>query len=229
MPVGLTRSTIISTANTIGYGAKLEAGNETIPMKHPFSKSFYGRSKREAEDFLFSVRDETEVLIINPTFMIGAYDTKPSSGKIILLGLDKPIIFYPPGGKNFVHVEDVVQAILNIMVMGKAGERYLIAGENLTFREFFSKLIGLTKQRTVLVPLPTVAILLLGYWGDFIRSFGVKSSISSINFKSLLISNFYSNEKSISELGMQYRSIDSAILEAVEYFEKEENHRKNGI
>ena len=39
--------------------------------------------------------------------MIGAFDTKPSSGRIILFGLKIRLVVCPPGGKNFVHVKDV--------------------------------------------------------------------------------------------------------------------------
>ena len=183
-------------------------------------------SKRETEDFLLSSKGGPQVLIINPTFMIGPYDSKPSSGKIILMALARRIIWCPPGGKNFVHVYDVVESIINIMAKGRTKERYLIAGENLSFRQFFTKLIHFTGQKSLLVPIPKFVLLILGYIGDLIRFAGIRSNLGTVNIRTLFISNFYSNEKSISELGLKYKSIDVAIADAVDYFNVEKMRSK---
>src|SRR5690606_20062376 len=112
---GVKKFIFVSSANTIGYGSKNGLGNEKNPMKAPFTKSWYALSKFEAEQYLLTHNKDMELNIINPTFMIGGYDSKPSSGKIILMGWKKELIFYPCGGKNFVAVKDVSQAIIQCM------------------------------------------------------------------------------------------------------------------
>jgi len=213
----------ISSANTLGYGSKEEPGNESTPIRVPFDKSFYAKSKLEAENYLIGCNHSTDVIIINPTFMLGAYDSKPSSGKIILMGWKKRIVFYPPGGKNFVHVEDVVQAIMKSIYYGKNKEKIIVAGENLSYNDFFNKLIWLTHQNTLLLKIPKPVLLALGFTGDLLRLIGIKSSLSSNNMKILCIENFYSNKKSVSYLDMKYRTIDSAILDAMSYFSNANN------
>lgn len=52
----------------------------------------------------------------------------------------------------------------------------------------------------------------------FLRKFKIKTDLSSSNMKALQISNYYSNQKSIEELGVQYQPIDKAIKDAVQYF-----------
>jgi nucleoside-diphosphate-sugar epimerase len=208
----------ISSANTLGYGSNDEPGNELMPLKSPFDQSMYAKSKIEAENYLLQNCQKTDVIIINPTFMLGARDSKPSSGKIILMGWKKRIIFYPPGGKNFVHVLDVVQAVMKCINLDKNGEKYIVAGENLSYRDFFLKLIRLTNQNTLLIGIPKPVLMVLGYAGDLIRTLGIKCNLSSNNMKILCIENFYSNQKSVSGLGICYRSIDSAIHDALEYF-----------
>ena len=127
---GVKKFIFVSSANTIGYGSKNGLGNEKNPMKAPFTKSWYALSKFEAEQYLLTHNKDMELNIINPTFMIGGYDSKPSSGKIILMGWKKELIFYPCGGKNFVAVKDVSQAIIQCMELGQNNERYLICNEN---------------------------------------------------------------------------------------------------
>ncbi|WP_435522940.1 NAD-dependent epimerase/dehydratase family protein [Chryseobacterium indoltheticum] len=96
---GIKKFVFVSSANTMGYGSETDLGNENLPMKAPFTKSFYAQSKWEAEQFLLNNSNGIKTIILNPTFMLGKYDSKPSSGKIILMGWKKKIVFYPPGGK----------------------------------------------------------------------------------------------------------------------------------
>lgn len=211
----------ISTANTIGYGNIKSPGTENRTMKKPFSQMHYAQSKFKAEKHLLQHKEhQTQVKILNPTFMLGANDTKPSSGKIILMGLNKKIVFYPPGGKNFVHVKDVVSAIINSFQHAKHGEKYIIAGENMRYREFFKKLATTTKQKQILIPVPKQLLLFAGLIGHTLRALKIKTSLNLPNMKALCTDNYYSNQKSVKELNIQYTKLDHALSEAVEYFQQ---------
>ena len=48
----ITRLVHTSTANTIGYGTPSQPADEQQPMQPPFSRSYYGLSKREGEGIL---------------------------------------------------------------------------------------------------------------------------------------------------------------------------------
>ena len=210
----------ISTANTIGYGSLKDLGTETDKIKKPFSTLFYAQSKQKAEQYVLKNQQGINVKVLNPTFMIGPYDSKPSSGKIILMGLNKKIIFYPPGGKNFVPVKDVVSAIINSFRHGKSGEKYLISGNNLSYKEFFKKLREITEEKQLLIPIPMFVLMSVGFVGNLMRGLNVKTSLSSSNMKALCVKNYYSNQKSIHELKITYSSLNYAIKEAVNYFEE---------
>ncbi len=211
----------VSTANTLGFGNSKELGDEKTPQKFPFTQSFYAKSKSEAENYLLQNNSETEVVILNPTFMLGAYDRKPSSGKIIFWGWKKKIVFYPKGGKNFVHVEDVTDGILNAIENAKNGEKYILANENLKYKDFFQKLNLITGQKPIMIPIPNFILILLGFIGNFLRFFKIETNLSSTNMKALRIYNFYSNKKSIKELGTTYFPTEKAISDAVEFFKNE--------
>ncbi len=47
---------------------------------------------------------------------------------------------YPTGGRNFVYVKDVAQAIVNAIELGKTGESYILGNENLNYKEIFTKM-----------------------------------------------------------------------------------------
>lgn len=210
----------VSTANTLGYGISADRGNEQAPQLYPFTRSYYAESKLEAENYLLQQGRETNVIIVNPTFMIGAYDHKPSSGKIILWAWKKKVVFYPKGAKNFVHAEDAAEGIIKAVEQGKGGEKYLLASENLTYKEFFRKINTITGQYPAMIPIPDSVLVMLGVIGDGLRKLKIKTGLSSANMKALRIDNFYSNKKSVEELGIRYQSIDKAIEDAIRFFER---------
>jgi len=208
----------ISTANTFGYGTKSDLGNESKEIKYPFSSSNYALSKLEAQNLLFKASKEIDIIVINPTFMLGAYDSKPSSGRIILMGLKKYFLFYPPGGKNFIHVKDAARGVVNAIELGKNGESYLLAHENLSYKEFFKKVNSSSNKKPIMIKLPKPLLLFLGTIGDLIRKAGIKTDLSKTNMKILCVENFYSNNKAQKELKLTCIPVDNAIDDAIEWF-----------
>ncbi|MFW5687840.1 MAG: NAD-dependent epimerase/dehydratase family protein [Bacteroidota bacterium] len=216
----------VSTANTLGYGTIDCPGTEQTPIKKPFCSSLYAQSKLTAEKRLLDQCQVMGTIIVNPTFMLGAYDTKPSSGKIILMGRRKKVILYPPGGKNFVHVEDVAQGIVKCIEKGRTGENYLLAGENLSYRDFYMKLNSIADQKPIMMQLPRWLLMGIGIFGELLRGVGIKSNLSMVNMKILCTGNYYSNLKSLIHLGIHYRPVDEAIADALRYFQNTESSKE---
>ncbi len=210
----------VSTANTIGYGNSNAVADETFPIESPFSNSFYAQSKVEAEEIFVkaSKMPKNHVVIINPTFMIGAFDTKPSSGRLLLMAYKKRLMFIPKGGKNFVDVSAVGALVCNALNRGRNGERYLASGKNMSFREFYTlqKQIGNYKQ--LLIEIPDTILKLIARVGDLLRKMGIKTEINSMNVKQLIIREYYSNQKAKSELEMPDTDMKISISNAIDWF-----------
>ena len=211
----------VSTANTIGYGSLENQGMEGNPMKAPFTESFYALSKMEGQKLVMSKQHQIEVVSVNPTFMIGPYDSKPSSGRIIQMSYGKKIQLYPPGGKNFVHVADVAKGVVNALENAKNGETYLLAGTNLSYRDFFRQLNSISNQKPLMVKLPASLMLFIGSFGNLLRKLGFNTDLSITNMKALCIKNYYSNQKSVSELNLKYQPVENAIRDAVSWFKEQ--------
>jgi nucleoside-diphosphate-sugar epimerase len=212
----------VSTANTVGFGEQDHLADETFPVCLPFSRSFYAQSKVEAERIFVDAAEQTgkHIIILNPTFMIGAYDPKPSSGKLILRAYRKPIMFIPGGGKNFVPVTDVAIVVCNSLKQGRSGERYLVSGENMSFCEFYSIQKKIGNYNQFIIRIPDIFLKILGKIGDLLRKFGIKTEICSMNLNQLVIQEYYSNIKAQKELGLTPTSIEKAINEALDWFNK---------
>lgn len=211
----------VSSANAFGYGSLDNLGDETKPIKAPFDKSLYALSKLEAQNEVLNLGSKNQnikVVNVNPTFMIGKYDTKPSSGRIVLSAYKKKVIFYPPGGKSFINVKDAAQTITKSISLGKHGESYLLSGENLSYKQFYEKVNKGLNQNSKFVKIPRLLLIAVGYIGSFIRLFGVKTDVSATNLKTLCISNFYSNNKAKENLNHIENPIENGIEDAIEWF-----------
>lgn len=214
------KTIIVSSANAFGYGTLDLPGTEAAPIAYPFTKSCYAKSKKEAQDLAlqYSGKGMGEIVVVNPTFMIGKYDSKPSSGKIITMNYKRKFIFIPPGGKNFIHVKDVAMAICNAIVFGKDRQCYLLANENLTYRDFYTKLNEVTGVKRHIITLPKWLLRMAGMAGSCFIRMGVRNAIHYNNMRILCVKNYYGSQKAVQELKMPLTPLSVAIKDAVDWF-----------
>ena len=63
-----------------------------------------------------------DAVVVNPTFMFGPLDARPSSGKLIVDIVKGKLPGLTPGMNNFVDVRDVVRGMMLAAEKGKTGE-----------------------------------------------------------------------------------------------------------
>ena len=217
--LGINNIVFIRSSNTIGYGTSENPSNEHSPIQFPFIHSHYAQSKLAAEQLFFeaSQMPNKHIIIINSCFLIGGYDTKNSSGRLVKMGYKKPVLFIPRGGKNFVSARKVARAACNALTMGKNGEKYLVCGENLSFRDFFERQKYAGKYRQIMIRLPDFLLLFAGRIGDMLRKTGIKTDLSLVNMRQLIIREFYTGKKADENLHLPQFHLENAIIEAINW------------
>lgn len=220
---GITKTIIVSSANAFGYGSPEAPGNEQLPMRYPFTKTAYAKSKKEAQDIALAYPKAGmgSIVVVNPTFMIGKYDGKPSSGKIITMNYRKRFNFIPPGGKNFVHVEDVARGIHQALLEGKDRQCYLLSGENMSYKAFYKKMQEIGAYRSYSLPLPKTLLLFMGAVGTCMQKIGISTSMHYYNMRILCVRNYYSNAKARSTLNLSSTPVSKAISDAISWFHQQ--------
>ena len=204
----------VSTANTIGYGSADSPATEAAPFQEPFTASYYARSKRDAEQMLDRVAHDgsgRRIVVVNPGFMVGAYDTKPSSGKLLLAGYKRRWMAVPKGGKSFVHVRDAAEAVVNAVTMGVNGERYLLTGESMTLKEFYELQAEVCGYKQRVLELPDILVLAAGRVGDMLRWMKVRTQLCTHNVRQLMVCEYYDNGKARRQLAVPQTPIVDAI------------------
>jgi len=218
----ISRLIYVGTANSFGYGESLEhLGKEDNPYKSSKYGLDYMDSKRKAQELVLeSVKNhQLPALIVNPTFMIGAYDSKPSSGQMILALHRGRVPGYTKGGKNYVAVKDAATAIANATAMGRIGECYILGNENLTYKEAFEKICSTIGVKPPTRKLTSNMVITYGMLNSFFaKIFRFQPSVT----KELAIiscdKHYYSAEKAKKELQLPQTPIETAVKECYNWF-----------
>lgn len=215
----------IGTANSFGYGNGDFPGNETSPYAFAKFGLDYMDSKKNAQDFLLSEANEIKlpVVIVNPTFMVGEYDSKPGTGAMIVALMKGQVSSYANGGRNYVYVGDVANAAVNALDKGQIGECYIAGNANLNYKEFFTLVGESANVKTPKTKLPYPLLLVAASAAELISKFTKNAPLVSVPM--IRIANeeqFYDASKAIKELYMPQTPIDIAVERSVKWF------RENG-
>jgi len=211
----------IGTANSFGPGSKANPGTEENPYEGKKYGLDYMCSKQAGQEEVLKEVSENDLdaVILNPTFMIGPYDSKPSSGAMIMAIYKGKAPGYPKGGRNFVYVKDVAKAIVNAISMGKKGECYILGNENLDYREIFGKIAKAVGVNPPKRSLPVFITLfygrLMSFMGWLFRLYpAVNHPLAKISTEE----HYYTSKKAVEQLHMPQTPIEFALEESVSWF-----------
>ncbi|MEA3335105.1 MAG: SDR family oxidoreductase [Chloroflexota bacterium] len=130
---GIERLVFTSSQAALGF-----SGDESpVDESHQFNLSPgdypYGHSKHLAEQqVLARVRGGLDAVIVNPSIVMGPRDATLTNSQIILEVAYGRIPLVPPGGVNVVDACDLADGHLLALEKGRSGEKYLLAGPNVT-------------------------------------------------------------------------------------------------
>ncbi|WNG35338.1 NAD-dependent epimerase/dehydratase family protein [Archangium violaceum] len=220
---GVRRVVVVSSIAAVGHGTMTEPATEddvyTEARDNP-----HPDARREAERLALEASGSTlEVLAGNPGFVLGPYDVRPSTGQLLRLVAKGLVVVYPSGGTNVVNAQDVARGLQLIMEKGRPGERYILGGENLTFRELLTicaEEAGVPPPR---IPLPDGVVKAVGRFGDVVGrlSPGLFEHVNTAFLQALPLPAYHSSAKAMRELGYRPRPVRLGIREALRWFQEE--------
>lgn len=218
------RLVFVSTANV--FAPSRNGGTEQNPFCWHKIGSGYATSKYLAQKSVIeATQTGLDAVVVNPTFMIGGFDMKPSSGAIILHVLKEFIVFYPKsGGKNFIYVQDAAIGVVNALEIGKRGKAYLLANQNLDYPTFMKMVAKEANLKRVFIPIPKFLLVGVGRIVSFLDKF-FKTNIELNYPNSILLTaeNYYNAQLAVDELKLPQTPIEIAIKEAIGWFEEAGN------
>lgn len=129
-----------------------ETMDETRPLATD-SKIGYERTKSITQEWILKQQaNDFDVIVLNPTSIIGPFDYKPSlQGRFIMQVYNGELPGLIPGGYDWVDVRDVCEAACNAIYQGKGGEKYILSGYYKSVTDFVD-LIGQVIDRKIKLP-----------------------------------------------------------------------------
>ncbi len=216
----IQRLVYVGTANSFGFGTLENPGKEGNPYISIKYGLDYMDSKRYAqENVLEAVKDKNlPAIIVNPTFMIGPYDSKPSSGAMIVAINNGKVPGYTGGGKNYVAVKDAATAIANAVTMGRIGECYILGNVNLTFKEAFDLIADTIGAKAPKRKLSDFIVKSYGGINSFFAKIfkftpSVTKELATISCEK----HYYSPAKAREEIGLPQTPLKEAIKECYDW------------
>lgn len=154
---GVKRILLASTSGTIAVtedGKSRPDETARPPLEIIGRWPYYTSKLYQEEAAVRECEGGPDLVILNPSLLLGPGDERLSSTEDVLRFLARDIPVIPPGGLNFVDVRDVAEAIPSAMEKGRHGERYLLGGPNWSFKTFFERLARISKVKGPRVKLP---------------------------------------------------------------------------
>ncbi len=220
--VGIERLIHCSTASTIGLREDSTPADESVPYNwEQFGlDNVYSQTKRQGEERIYqAVQTGMNAVIVNPCFMVGPIDPKPSSGQLLLQIARGKMAGYPRGANNFVDVRSVCLGMIQAWKRGKTGEKYLLGGENLTYREFFSLVAEKAGVKPPSFGIPKAVALTGGFFGNVISVITRREfTITTQSIKISYADHVFSSEKAKTDFGYHIAPLDKAVEDALTWY-----------
>lgn len=188
------------------------------------SQFWYERTKAEGQRLALAMADgRMEVVILNPTAIIGPNDFKPSRMGLVLIKLyDRSLPALVPGGYNWVDVRDVVDGAIHAIEKGRNGQNYILAGSWVSVSDLARLVETTTGRKSSRIVLPTW-VARLGV--PFMKAYaGLKHEHPLYTNESLdilrLSNHRISSSKAANELGFRSRPLEDTVRDTLAWFEQ---------
>jgi dihydroflavonol-4-reductase len=223
---GLARFIHTSSVAAIGVPPVGMQASEKTQTRCEELVSDYKKSKFLAEQAaLEAAQNGQDVVIVNPSTPVGAFDVRPTpTGEIVLRFLQDRMPAYVHTGLNLIDVRDVARGHILAWQKGRSGERYILGNRNLTLKEMLQMLSKITGQPAPRFAVPHAIPLAVAWIDEMLlaRLFGKTPQVSYYSVQMSRQAMYYDSSKAVCELGLPQHPIEIALENAVRWF------RENG-
>lgn len=218
---GVERVVYTSTVGTLNFSSNERPATEEDIANPKTLAGPYKKSKFMAEQVAIRfAREGYPVVIVNPSAPVGEGDHKPTeTGKMILDFLNRKMPAYIDTGLNLVDVHDVARGHLAALRQGRPGERYVLGGRNMSFREILDTLGKISHLSPPAVRMPYAVALAAGWVDSWIsRVLHRTPRIPLEGVKMARHKMYVSSAKAERELGYRPGPVEPALERAIRWF-----------
>ena len=221
---GAERIVYTSSVATLGLHEDGTPADEDARADYRDMVGHYKRSKFLAERKVRALAEERDldVVIVNPAAPVGPRDIKPTpTGRMTLDAARGRMPAYVDSGLDIVHVDDVATGHLLAWQHGANGRRYILGGENLSLREILTRVARIAGRTPPRFRVSSNLVLPLAHLAEGWARFSGREPLLTVAGVELSRKHMYfSHARAERELGYRPRPAQSALEDAVEWFDR---------
>ena len=137
---GVKKLVHVSSVAALGRMRQGEMVTEQMNWTEETSNSVYGKSKYLGElEVWRGIGEGLQAVIVNPSLILGGANWESGSSAIFRNAYNE-FKWYTEGISGFVDVRDVARAMIMLMNSEISSQRFILNGENISYREIFSSI-----------------------------------------------------------------------------------------
>jgi dihydroflavonol-4-reductase len=204
----------VSSVAAIGIPTSPTPADERFAFNLADAPIHYHGSKHEAERVVLAgVARGLDAVIVNPSTVWGRFGDRYRGADVLHRVAGAKRLFYTPGGVCIAHVDDVVAGIVSAVQRGESGERYILGGDNMSFREWMTKLAAAIGERPRMVGIPGIIPRLAGLAARSLVPAGDRFHAIYLRAFFAHRYTFYDSAKAEQALGYRHRGFDAIAAE----------------
>jgi len=217
---GVKRLVHTSTVDALGYNPK-GITNESWQFYNYANTGYnYADTKREGELSLTKMAEKgLEYVVVYPGSMLGPFDFTLQYGRLFFELRDGKTPGCPSGGVSFGHATKVAKTQIQSALIGKPGEGYICAGENISYRDFFDHIAQKFGKRAPKLDIGKWLLVTYGYLMQFLSAFTKKPpELDPGTARYMSVKAYYDSSKAQQELNYQVKPVTSMIDDAYDWY-----------
>ncbi len=216
---GVRRMVLTSSVAGIGPAPAGQVGDEQLLYRTGKLGLTYVDAKHEGEAraLAVSAAEDIDVVIVNPSYILGPDDPSGTSTRIIGNYLRGKVPGVIDADINIVDVDDVAKGHILAAQKGRAGERYILGGHNIHWTEVIEEVARISGVHYPLIVIPPEAATV----ARLRESIGLYMPIAAEGLELMRQNWRYSSAKAKSDLGYKVTPLKKTIKRTVDWFMEE--------
>lgn len=178
---GVRRVVFTSSAAAVGIRPGGALADESDRFNLSSERYLYAYSKVKAEEIVAEfVASGLDVVILNPTVVIGPGDLNAISGTFVIeTARYQWAVPISSGGLAVIDVRDVARAHVNAINRGRSGERYILNSANVPYREWFAMIAAACGVRAPVIRTPDFMLEPIAVLIEGLRRLGIDTPMDA--------------------------------------------------
>lgn len=211
----------VSTISTLGVGWPDRPGDEESADPEIYSCPYVESKKAGEREVQSRMQQGLEAVIVHPGFLIGPWDWKPSSGKLLLDVVARWTPVVPGGAFSLTDARDVAGGILTALEKGTVGRHYIMAGHNMRYSEGWKLFTRVCGGSNAVWRMRAFAHWWMGPCSDlWARLTGKEGTINSASIGLSQQWHTFSSARAEDELGYQIRPAEDTVGDTWQWFKE---------